>query len=118
MKQPLRVLVVDDEKISRVTTVQQLEDAGYVAAAAESGPVALEAFGTRQDLLGDEQRRTVRGIVRNRLSPLAPVTRWWMERLAAKHSASPLWAAMRDELEAYRKRDAERRSRYLFEKAP
>ncbi|HSQ67254.1 MAG TPA: sigma-54 dependent transcriptional regulator [Polyangiaceae bacterium] len=45
MKQPLRVLVVDDEKISRVTTVQQLEDAGYVAAAAESGPVALDAFG-------------------------------------------------------------------------
>jgi two-component system, NtrC family, response regulator AtoC len=45
VKAPFRVLVVDDEKISRVTTVQQLENAGYKAAAAESGPTALAAFG-------------------------------------------------------------------------
>ena len=36
MSQSLRVLVVDDEKINRRTTVQQLKDAGYVAEAVEN----------------------------------------------------------------------------------
>ncbi|RMH41192.1 MAG: sigma-54-dependent Fis family transcriptional regulator [Deltaproteobacteria bacterium] len=38
----LRVLVVDDERVSRATTVQQLERAGYCAAAAASAQDALE----------------------------------------------------------------------------
>jgi DNA-binding NtrC family response regulator len=42
---PLRVMVVDDERISRHTTVQQLEQAGYAAAAAENAYVALERLG-------------------------------------------------------------------------
>jgi DNA-binding NtrC family response regulator len=42
MSRSLRVLVVDDEKISRHTTVQQLERAGYAAMAAENAYVALD----------------------------------------------------------------------------
>ncbi|NOY92757.1 MAG: sigma-54-dependent Fis family transcriptional regulator [Deltaproteobacteria bacterium] len=38
----LRILVVDDERISRHTTVRQLEDAGYRAQAASDGREGLE----------------------------------------------------------------------------
>ena len=41
MNDKLRVLVVDDEAISRETTAQQLEEAGYWARAAESASAAL-----------------------------------------------------------------------------
>lgn len=41
---PLRVLVVDDERISRVTTVRQLQEAGYLAEAHETPLTALEAL--------------------------------------------------------------------------
>ncbi len=40
----LRILVVDDDKISRVTTAKQLSAAGYEAAAHESPCTALEAL--------------------------------------------------------------------------
>ena len=39
---PLRVLVVDDERLSRVTTVRQLLDAGFVAESDENAMRALE----------------------------------------------------------------------------
>jgi two-component system NtrC family response regulator len=42
MSRSLSVMVVDDEKISRHTTVQQLERAGYAALAAENAYVALD----------------------------------------------------------------------------
>ncbi|MBI4702739.1 MAG: sigma-54-dependent Fis family transcriptional regulator [Deltaproteobacteria bacterium] len=43
----LRVLVVDDERISRETAVRQLRDACFVAAAADSGQGALERLSTQ-----------------------------------------------------------------------
>jgi DNA-binding NtrC family response regulator len=42
MKESLRVLVVDDEQISRRSTKQQLEAAGYTAEAVENAYAALE----------------------------------------------------------------------------
>ena len=41
MSVPLRLLVIDDERISRLTTVQQLTSAGLVATAAADGPAGL-----------------------------------------------------------------------------
>jgi len=55
MSEKLRVLVVDDEKISRRTTVQRLRGAGYQAEEAENAFVALEllAATTRDVVLTD-----------------------------------------------------------------
>ncbi|GMV42782.1 MAG: sigma-54-dependent Fis family transcriptional regulator [Myxococcales bacterium] len=43
-ERPLRVLVVDDERLSRVTTTRQLQDAGFVADGVDNGYQALEAL--------------------------------------------------------------------------
>ena len=45
MSQGLRVLIVDDERISRETTVQQLREAGYTAEAVENAHQALDWLG-------------------------------------------------------------------------
>ena len=44
MNAGLRILVVDDERLSRMTAVRQLTDAGYVAQSAPGGAEALAAF--------------------------------------------------------------------------
>lgn len=44
LPQALRVLVVDDERLSRETAVHQLTDAGYVARAVDDGYAALDAL--------------------------------------------------------------------------
>ena len=44
----LRVLVVDDDKISRITTTRQLRENGYIAEAVEGGRQALERLDTEK----------------------------------------------------------------------
>lgn len=44
LMQPLRVLVVDDERLSREATVRQLRATGFVAQAVENGYLALESL--------------------------------------------------------------------------
>ena len=50
MSPKLRVLVVDDERLSRETTTQQLQEAGYEAMAVENAFLALQQLeGNRWD---------------------------------------------------------------------
>src|SRR6266508_4625669 len=64
MSQALRVLVVDDEKISRQVTVQQLHAAGYEAEAVENAYAALDRLksGTWDVVLTDLKMPGMDGI--------------------------------------------------------
>ena len=54
---PLRVLVVDDERLARMTTRRQLEAAGFEAAMADTGHRALDLLdGERFDVLVTDMR--------------------------------------------------------------
>ena len=60
------------------------------------------------------QLRRVREMVRNRIAVYHAVTEKWVRALEKGHPGSPLVAAMRTELEGYKRRAAAKNARYLF----
>lgn len=57
MKKPLRVLVVDDERLSRITAHEQLKEYDYISDTAESGEHALEKLDKKEfDVLVSDVR--------------------------------------------------------------
>jgi hypothetical protein len=76
--------------------------------------IALAALRDHPQLVQPEQREAVRKIVRNRIAVYAPEVERRVDALGATFEGSPLYAVMREELEAYRVRQAEAAGRYLL----
>jgi len=73
---------------------------------------ALDALNATPDLTTEEHLEIGRGIVRNCLVAYEPLTADKLERFEKSYRDAPLLRAMREEFEAYRRRQADRLSDY------
>jgi hypothetical protein len=76
---------------------------------------AISILKGQKALKDPEMSKILRNIVRNHLAIFEEKTGAWLKSLEKKYPGSPLLNVMIDEFNAYRHREAERLSRYLFQ---
>ena len=115
----IKLLVVKNSLARRATEGTALASAFDAMLAKEQAyeflKVALEALEGRPDLIKPEYVEAARNMARNRLCAFEDLTARWLRLLSAKHGSSPILSAMQVEMEAFRRREAERTAAYWLE---